>query len=289
MVTRAAWTGAVQVAWFIAQTDAWTSACPNALHVAFRIALSVACFIAVRIARQDVSCAACHAIGFAAADWTDFRRGHLIDTSSAGVILKSVAAPQTGAPKGDRMKKLVLVMSVFLVSAFGQEFIQNGDFEDSLAFWDVTYNSPQGTWGAVVNPAYDPDPDYELCVYKNYRYSTTVSQTVDVPSAHLRFAGSAKLHAVVGTKINYYAYATINLEYRDSTDVLLGRTMIVKKTPYCTLESSSTQHLIVVTSGDWEDYEFHIDRELENLPDVDAADVRKITVVLEAYGTGATG
>ena len=180
-------------------------------------------------------------------------------------------------------------MSAFLVPAFGQELIRNGDFEDSLAFWNVTYNNVQGTWGAATSAAYDSDPDNEVCVYKAYRYSTRACQTIDVSSTRLRFAGSARLQALVGTTSGYHAYAAVSLEYLDSADTVLGRTMVIKKTPNCTLQNTATQRLIPVAGSEWVDYELDVEREIESLPGVNPNDIAGISVVLETYGNGSTG
>jgi hypothetical protein len=188
------------------------------------------------------------------------------------------------------MRKLILLMiPVLFVVTTGQELLQNGDFEDSLDYWTVESNNNEGSWSVTVGPAHHPDPDNEVYVHKYDRYHARIRQTADMPSLNVRFSASAKLNAAHLSGTGYYAYATVTLEYRNSSGGNLGRTMIIQKTPNCNLTNGPTQHLIVVTSADWEDYEFLLADELTNLSGVNPAEVARVTVWLESYGTGRSG
>ena len=186
-------------------------------------------------------------------------------------------------------KYVLLLLPMFLVIGFGQELLQNGDFEDSLDFWTVEQNNNQGSWAANCSTGHHPDPDMEAYVYKYDRYFARIKQTVDIPNTNLQFSASSRLYARHISGTGYYAYAAIILEYVNSHGGLLGRTMIIQKTPNCNLGNTSVLHLIVVSSTNWEDYDFIIADELANLPGVNPAEVAKITVNLESYGTGRSG
>jgi hypothetical protein len=187
------------------------------------------------------------------------------------------------------LRQTLLLMLLALTPVQGQELVRNGDFEDSLRNWTVEYDTTAGFWQVLRSPDFDQDPDNEVLVYKGLMYHCRLSQTVNVPTTQLRFAGSSLFYTNVGANEGYYAYATIILQYEDASGTVLGRTMIVKKTPYCDLQNSSTQHLIEVTDETWHDYEFLVSTELDNLPGINPAQVRRITIVLEGYGNGTPG
>jgi len=187
------------------------------------------------------------------------------------------------------MRRALLIMSALLVSAFGQELIQNGRFEDSLTSWTVEYDSPDGTWSVATGSEYQPDPDSEVNVSKTMKYYARAFQTVDVPTPELEFSFSSRLFASFAGGSGYYAYATVTLEYLNSSGGLLGRTLFVNKVGYCSLENTSIQHLIVAEDTTWQDYWLLVSDELENLPGLNPADLARARVVLEAYGNGASG
>lgn len=176
-----------------------------------------------------------------------------------------------------------------LGTAVGQELIQNGRFEDSLDYWTLEFDNTQGSYEISAGPDYDPDPDNELYVMKAYKYYARARQTVSVTSTELLFAGSAKLSAMTGGTAGYLAYATMTLEYQDAGGALLGRTMFVHKAGDCSLATTSTQRVVEVDSGVWNDFELMVDEEMDQLTGINRNDVAKVSVVLEGYGTGATG
>ncbi len=186
-------------------------------------------------------------------------------------------------------KYLLLLLPMLLAVGVGQELIQNGDFENSLTHWTVEHNNNQGTWQAITGPGYHPDPDYEAYVYKYDRYYTRITQTVDIPSTMVKFSGSARLYAEHLSGSGYYAYATLTVQYLNSSGTELGKTMFACKTANCTMGSTATRHVVAVTSPDWEDYEFVVAGELMHLPGVNPGNVARIAVCLESYGTGCTG
>jgi hypothetical protein len=187
------------------------------------------------------------------------------------------------------MTKALLIASVLLLTAYGQELIQNGQFEDNLTGWTVEYDSADGTWSVATGPDYQPDPDNEINVSKTMKYFARAFQAVDVPTTELEFSFSSRLFASFAGGSGYYAYATVALEYLNSSGDLLGRTMFVNKVGYDSLENTSTQHLMVVTDTIWQDYWTLVTDELASLPGVNPADIARARVVLEAHGNGASG
>jgi hypothetical protein len=187
------------------------------------------------------------------------------------------------------MKRAFLIVSALLASAFGQELIQNGGFESELTAWTVEYDSPDGEWTVTVGPEYQPDPDSEVCINKKMKYYAHASQTVDVPTTELEFSFSSKLFSSFAGGSGYYAYATVALEYLNSSGGLLGRTMVVNKVGYDSLENTSIQHLIPVTDSAWHDYWLLVTDELAYLPGLNPADIARVRVLLDAHGNGASG
>ena len=184
---------------------------------------------------------------------------------------------------------LLFLLTIFLVTGLGQELLRNGDFEDSLNYWTPVVNNNQGTYSITRDTSYQSDSDYEVRVYKSMRYSAGLAQTVDLASSVVRFSGSAKLLATKGSTAGHYAYAAIILKYLNAGDTVLGRTMIVKKVGSYNPRNSPILYIIPVTSNDWEDYELILADEIARLSGVNPADVAKVSVCLECYGTGSTG
>jgi hypothetical protein len=185
---------------------------------------------------------------------------------------------------------LLCLLGLAIGLAVGQELVQNGGFEDSLDCWTIEYLSPYGTWEVSAGPGHHPDPDYECYVSKDYGTYARARQTVDVSSCALLFTGSSKHQTIVGSASGYYAYATLTLEYRNSSGAVLGQTMFVQTTENCTLTNTATTHLITFDDTLWHDHEMLVDDEIAtNLPGVDRGDVAKVSVALEANGNGRTG
>ena len=188
------------------------------------------------------------------------------------------------------MRTITLSLLILTLGlATGQELLRNGGFEDSLNYWTVEYNSSSGSWDVSTGVEHQPDPDHELYVMKAYRYYARVVQTVDVSSTALLFSGEARLETTVGSASGYYAYATVTLEYKNASGTVLGRTMIIKTTPNCTLETTPTCRLHVVDTTRWAGFEMLIDDELDSLPGINRSDVTCVSVILESWGNGRTG
>jgi hypothetical protein len=187
------------------------------------------------------------------------------------------------------MKKLLFLLLAAALAALGQELVQNGRFEDSLAHWTLDVDSTEGSWLAASGPDHDLDPDCEAYVWKLLRYRTRLSQTVTLATTVTRFAARLRLSAYIASDTDYYAQAALVLDYLDADSSLLGSTLIVRKTSRSPLTNTPTRHLIEPPDEEWHDFEFVIADELANLPGVNSADVARIAVRLDAYGTGVGG
>jgi len=186
-------------------------------------------------------------------------------------------------------KAFLLLVTVFLVSGFGQELVKNGGFEDGLSFWVQEANNSAGTYTITRDTAYQPDSDYEVKIYKNLRYFARIVQTVELPGTNVQFSASAKLLATTANASSYNAHASVTLQYQDRGGASLGKTIIVKRVGNYNPVSDSFQHVINVTSNGWEDYDFLLADELENLPGVDPEQVAKVTISLNGHGNGIGG
>jgi hypothetical protein len=185
---------------------------------------------------------------------------------------------------------LLCLLGLAMTLAVGQELVQNGGFEDSLDYWTIEYLNTYGTWEVSAGPDHQPDPDKECYVGKDYGTYARARQAVDVSSCALLFTGSSKHQTTVGSASGYYAYSTLTLEYQNSSGTVLGQTMFIQATESCTLTNTATTHLITFDDTLWHDHEMLVDDEIaDNLPGVDRGEVAKVSIVMEAYGTGRTG
>ena len=174
-------------------------------------------------------------------------------------------------------KSLILILAIGL--CFASNYITNGDFEQvqSVGWTQSSYGSATITRGT----AYDPDPDYEIYLYKASGTTghATLQQTVDIPTTHIDFKVTAKLWAWD----NYsgaWAGAAVVVGYLNASNQLLGDTKICMFSYDCPWTNSPTCHIMQIYDSLWHDYEFNIHEELANLPGVDAAEVAKIRVTL---------
>lgn len=162
---------------------------------------------------------------------------------------------------------------------FNQQLILNGNFEDSLNYWQI--NRGYGTSELNVSPYHHPDPDKEVYLYKYDADYIRIFQIINIPHIYLNFSFSGKLLArELNPSTNYFAFASLNLEYLDENDNYLGRTMFIYKTPHCPLISTPNQHLIEITDTLWNNYNLNIFEEFANLPGINPFAVRKIKIVL---------
>lgn len=174
-------------------------------------------------------------------------------------------------------KSFILILAIGL--CFASNYIVNGDFEQTQAVgWiQSTYGSATIT-GAT---AYDPDPDYEIYLYK---YSGTtghaiLDQTTDIPTTHVDFKVTAKLYAW-DNHSGAWAGAGVVVRYLDASNAVLGDTRICMRSNGCPWADSPTCHVIPVYDSLWHIYSFNVHNELANLSGVDANDVAKIKVTL---------
>lgn len=188
------------------------------------------------------------------------------------------------------MRKAIVWLALAAAAGSGAELVQNGTFEDGTTGWVLAVDSTEGSWSAGAAPDHDErDPDCEALVWKLLRYSTSLSQTVSLPSLATRFADDARLVAYIAQDTTYYAYAAVTLEYQDAAGTALGRTMVLRQTDRSPLVSTPTRHLIFAPDEEWHRFGFVIADELANLPGVNPADVAKVAIRLNAYGTGIGG
>lgn len=181
------------------------------------------------------------------------------------------------------MKKTVLVLPMLLALGFGQELLQNGDFEQELTVgWTYT-DSGYGTHWAARDPGYQPDPDYEA---QTYQYDNPgwarLAQVVDVPGTVLQLSFWAKFEQTGGTSSCWPA-ACLCVTYYDAGMARLGETRYVYST-YANWVPSPTLSLVRVSMPDWTNYTLDIADELAtNLPGVNPGDVARIEVALLSY------
>lgn len=174
-------------------------------------------------------------------------------------------------------KSLILIIAIGF--CFASNYITNGDFEQTQ-----TVGWTQSTYGTATitrGTAYDPDPDYEIYLYKASGTTghATLYQIADIPTTHVDFKVTAKLYAWD----NYsgaWAGAAVVVSYLDEANTLLGDTKICMRSNGCPWIDGPTCHIIAVYDSLWHNYSFNIHDELANLPGVDANDVAKIKVTL---------
>ncbi len=172
---------------------------------------------------------------------------------------------------------LFLLLSL-LVSFEGAQYVVNGDFEQELSVgWKEVLN---GAGASITrSTTYDPDPDWEVQVYKSTGGGyTLLSQNVYIPTTDVVFAANTKIYAHATSTA--WAGAALILKYLDSNGSLLGETRICAKTGYCPWTNSPIMHLIEVPDSLWHNYTFNIQTELANLTGVNPADVRQIEIAL---------
>ncbi len=177
------------------------------------------------------------------------------------------------------MKALITIL-LFVTVVSAQNLITNGDFEQALSVGWVQETLGYNTY---IDRAthYDPDPDYELRVEKlTGSGSARVKQIVDIPSIdNITFSVKAKVYAYDNNADTLtFAAAAVIIGYRNSSGVLLGETRICQFTAPCPWQNTPTCHLIIVNDSLWYTHQFSLANELQNLPGVNPANVRKIEV-----------
>jgi hypothetical protein len=173
-------------------------------------------------------------------------------------------------------------ISLLFVVAFGSAsvLLTNGNFEQDLSIGWVT---AQSGYGITINrgTTYEPDADYEVyaLVDSSGGGCAKVYQTVDIPTTDLSFSIKAKMHAYDNNADALcWAGAAIVISYLDGTGNVLGDTRIYRMTDPCPWANSSTRHLISAVDTLWHTYSFNVNSELANLPGVNPASVKKVSV-----------
>jgi len=178
------------------------------------------------------------------------------------------------------MKKtlILLCMAIGILSAQG--LIVNGDFEQNLSVgWQQASNNP--TFQIYRYTYFDPDPDYEVFVYKyNSDGYISLFQSVNVANTNLNFACYAKFYTF-DNNIGDWSGAAVVISYINAADVTLGETRICSFSDSdCPWANSPTLHLITVTDTNWHDFFLNINDELANLSAVNPLEISKIQVAL---------
>jgi hypothetical protein len=184
-------------------------------------------------------------------------------------------------------KTLALLVALLATSVLSRELVYNGDFElpadsgwQAYAWGDFPDTGNCRLWRRHTH---HQDRDFEMMLHKMLNKGFRLFQKVEIPDKHLGFSVSCRLTSKTESE-PYYAAACISLEYLDARDTVLGETRIYSATSGCNWTSSSRLHLIrAPDSLTWHDYNFHIDDELDNLPDVDPDSVAAVNIALFGY------
>ena len=161
-------------------------------------------------------------------------------------------------------------------------YIINGDFEQAV---NIGWTQTTSGAGATVtrNTGYDPDPDYEVYLYKSSGYTgyARLTQTAAIPTCNLNISFNAKVYAWD----NYsgaWAGAEVRIEYLDDSNISLGKTRICQISYDCPWAAAPDCHHIQVSDSMWHEYNFNLLDELTNIPAVNPNDVAKIKITLNA-------
>lgn len=183
--------------------------------------------------------------------------------------------------------KILLVVPLLVGFVAGQNLLDNGDFEQVLS---TGWTTSQGGLGShiVERLTYpDPDPDYEAHV-RQYDGSgfTKLLQLVDVAGPDLEFSFWASWNYGNGSS-TCWPVASVFLEYYDHRGLWMGETRWYYHSVYCNWQSASNRNLINISDPGWMQYTLNVQQELEdNLPGVNAANIRKVGVALYSYTSG---
>ncbi len=182
------------------------------------------------------------------------------------------------------MKRLLFLLPALLAAtAFGQNLLTNGDFEQELTVgWTFT-GSGTGTHTADRATTYQADPDYEAMTYQwDNPGDARLGQTVMVPGPLVELEFSASF-AESGGVTTCWPAACFSVCYYDAGSTLLGETRYYYST-YADWVPSPTLSLYRVTDPSWAQYNLNVVDELaRNLPGVNPGEVAKIDVALYSY------
>ena len=183
----------------------------------------------------------------------------------------------------------VFACAVLLAVPASANLLTNGDFEQPFS---VGWHQDTIDDGGVVtfertDTLGQPTPGYAARIYKYWSLYASLNQTVDVPSADLELSLDGRL-TIGGISATCWPVAAFVVSYLNDAGRELGSTMLIARDQYCEWNESDTLNFIDVTSpGDWVDYDLDIAQEIaDNLPGVNADDVRKVRVELYTYVNG---
>jgi hypothetical protein len=180
--------------------------------------------------------------------------------------------------KGGELKKALLLLSTLIVAALGQGMLTNGDFEQDLSVgWSM---DTMGYTTRLRDVGYQPDADYEVMDSLIYQGKSRIYQIVEVPGPRLLLDFWAKFD-VYSSSSTCWGVASVNVEYYDALNNLLGETRVYRNDNYCLWVPSGTMSLIPVTNPDWTEYSLDIANELStNLPSINPTDVKKLGIAI---------
>ncbi len=179
------------------------------------------------------------------------------------------------------MQRYFVLIAILSIGMAGM-LLTNGDFEQPFTEgWLKTKSGFNTAFERATN--YDPDPDYEVYVYKGsdhgYARLYQITNMGDMPVAEIDFSVQAKLYAYDNDP-EAFTGAAVELMYLDGAGGYLGNTKICARSTQCPWTNTSTQHIIPASGSGWYNYAFNINDEIGNLPGVNPADVKKIQVSL---------
>lgn len=185
------------------------------------------------------------------------------------------------------MFRLLFALPVLFGLVLGQNLLTNGNFEQELSVGWSPVMSGLGSHSAERAVWRHPDPDYE-CWVQQYdgSGSTRLEQTVNVPHVNLDFSFAAQF-AIGGGSSTCWPVASVILEYLNASGAMLGETRFYYHNAYCNWVPTSTVSLIDIGSPDWMSYNLNVAEEIrDNLPGMNASQVRKIRVAFYDYTSG---
>jgi hypothetical protein len=176
-----------------------------------------------------------------------------------------------------------LVLALIISIGSASNYVTNGDFEQDLTVgW---FQANNGTGITITRgTTYDPDPDYEVNLYKYGTGTTgmghaTIYQVADIPTRNIDLSFDAKMTAY-DNYVGIWAASGVFVGYMDASSNMLGETRIYYATDECPWMNSATQHLIPVTDNNWHSYSINVADELIYMPGIDPSQVSKIKVTV---------
>jgi hypothetical protein len=186
-----------------------------------------------------------------------------------------------------RHARAALVLGLLAVAAGGTELVRNGAFELPLDSGWVLTIAGAGDGSAQQSPRYVHDPDSELLVYRYNSGRTRIDQTVAIAGTDIFFGCDARLvtwEADTGSRT--WAAAAVILYYKDSAGTVLGETRIASCSEHCPWQSGPAVHVIRVDRA-WHSWLIDVTAELESVPAVNPAAVRRIGIAVADTSDGA--